>query len=56
MAFFDNLDAGAGADAGGAGGDHLFGVGQIANAAGGEAFRGDPEEIAAVYRQISSFF
>jgi Ca-activated chloride channel family protein len=28
----------------------------IARASGGEAYSGDPEEIAAVYRQISSFF
>jgi Ca-activated chloride channel homolog len=29
---------------------------EIAAAAGGEAFKGDPKEIAEVYRQISSFF
>ena len=29
---------------------------QMAAAAGGEAFEGDPKEIAEVYRQISSFF
>jgi Ca-activated chloride channel family protein len=29
---------------------------EIADAAGGEAYEGDPAEIAEVYRQISSFF
>jgi Ca-activated chloride channel homolog len=29
---------------------------EIASAAGGEAFEGDPEEIVEVYREISSFF
>ena len=28
----------------------------IADASGGKAYSGNPEEIAAVYRQISSFF
>jgi hypothetical protein len=29
---------------------------EIAEAAEGEAFKGDPKEIAEVYRLISSFF